>query len=235
MDDGELIRLLGERQDEEAFRELYARHSAPVCALLCRLVGRNGDAADLLQETWLRAVRHLTLFRGQSAFRTWLTGIALNCYRDWRRRHARDGETADANGLHAAPRDTDETAAIGQILGRLHPEHREVLVLHDIESFTHEEIAAALELEPGTSKSRLARARRAFRQRWHGHLTTEEDLFPEDLERLARARADIAPPPDLEARTVAALRERGLVRPRRGRLTSISLAAAARLLERFRH
>jgi RNA polymerase sigma factor (sigma-70 family) len=167
MDDGELIRLLGERQDEEAFRALYARHSAPVYGLLCRLVGRNGDAADLMQETWLRAVRHLALFRGQSAFRTWLTGIALNCYREWRRRHARDVEMADANGHPAAPRDADETAAIAQILGRLHPEHREVIVLHDIEGFTHEEIAAALEIEPGTSKSRLSRARRAFRQRWH--------------------------------------------------------------------
>jgi RNA polymerase sigma-70 factor (ECF subfamily) len=167
MDDGELIRLLGERRDAEAFRALYARHSAPVYGLLCRLVGRNADAADLMQETWLRAVRHLALFRGQSAFRTWLTGIALNCYREWRRRHARDVETVDGNGHHAAPRDADETAAIAQILGRLHPDHREIIVLHDIEGFTHEEIAAALEIEPGTSKSRLSRARRAFRQRWH--------------------------------------------------------------------
>ena len=53
------------------------------------------------------------------------------------------------------------------MLAALPPEHREVIVLHDVEGFTHEEIAAALEIEPGTSKSRLSRARRAFRQRWH--------------------------------------------------------------------
>jgi len=62
----------------------------------------------------------------------------------------------------------DEMAAINQVLALLPYEHREAIVLHDIEGFTHEEIAAALEIEPGTSKSRLSRARRAFRQRWQG-------------------------------------------------------------------
>ena len=75
--------------DEEAFRLLYGRHTPAVHGTLVRLVGRTADAADLMQETWLRAVRHLALFRGQSAFRTWLTGIALNCYRVCLRRHSR--------------------------------------------------------------------------------------------------------------------------------------------------
>jgi RNA polymerase sigma factor (sigma-70 family) len=167
MDDDELIRRVAERQDEEAFRVLYSRHTASVHGLLCRLAGRSGDASDLMQETWLRAVRHLALFRGQSAFRTWLTGIALNCYREWRRRHARDAEMADADARPGLTRAADEIAAVAQVLAALLPEHREVIVLHDVEGFTHEEIAAALEIEPGTSKSRLSRARRAFRQRWH--------------------------------------------------------------------
>ena len=136
--------------------------------VLCRLAGRSADASDLMQETWLRAVRHLGLFRGQSAFRTWLTGIALNCYREWRRRHARDGGPFNGD-THAAPAVTpDEAGAINAVLARLTTEHREIIVLHDIEGFTHEEIAGALEIEPGTSKSRLSRARRAFRQRWQG-------------------------------------------------------------------
>jgi len=121
-----------------------------------------------MQETWLRAVRHLGLFRGQSAFRTWLTGIALNCYREWRRRHARElpAMTADAR---AAPNSaSDEVVAIGAALAALSVEHREVLVLHDIEGYTHDEIAATLEIEAGTSKSRLSRARRIFRDRWRG-------------------------------------------------------------------
>ncbi len=116
----------------------------------------------------MRAVRHLTLFRGQSAFRTWLTGIALNCYREWRRRHARELTASDAD-LQAAPGSaSDDLAAIRQALAGLTAEHREVIVLHDIEGYTHDEIAAALEIEAGTSKSRLSRARRAFRERWRG-------------------------------------------------------------------
>jgi len=138
-----------------------------VHGLLCRLAGRQGDAADLMQETWLRAVRHLSLFRGQSAFRTWLTGIAINCYREWRRRHARDAALDEPDARPARPRAADEITAVAQVLAVLPPEHREVIVLHDVEGFTHEEIAAVLEIEPGTSKSRLSRARRAFRQRWN--------------------------------------------------------------------
>jgi len=167
VDDEDLLRRVVQR-DEEAFRVLYARHSAPVYGMLCRLSGRNSDAADLLQETWLRAIRHLSVFRGQSAFRTWLTGIALNCYREWRRRHVRDDSLADADPRPALPRAAGEIAAVSQVLATLAPEHREAIVLHDIEGFTNEEIAAALEIDPGTSKSRLSRARRAFRQHWHG-------------------------------------------------------------------
>jgi RNA polymerase sigma-70 factor (ECF subfamily) len=168
LDDSELIRRVGERRDEEAFRVLYARHTGPVYGLLCRLVGHSADASDLMQETWLRAVRHLGLFRGQSAFRTWLTGIALNCYREWRRKHARDLPTARVD-IRAAPGSSaDDIAAIGLALAGLTAEHREVIVLHDIEGYTHDEIAEVLEIETGTSKSRLSRARRTFREKWRG-------------------------------------------------------------------
>jgi RNA polymerase sigma-70 factor (ECF subfamily) len=165
--DDELIRRVAVR-DEDAFRALYGRHTAAVYGLLCRLVGRPADAADLMQETWLRAVRHLSLFRGQSAFRTWLTGIALNCYREWRRKHMRDFPVDDPDARPSPAKWSDEIAAIAQVLALLPYEHREAIVLHDIEGFTHEEIAEALEIEPGTSKSRLSRARRAFRDRWQG-------------------------------------------------------------------
>jgi RNA polymerase sigma-70 factor (ECF subfamily) len=166
MDDEDLVRRIADGNDEEAFRVLYARHTAAVYGLLYRLVGRTADASDLMQETWLRAVRHLALFRGQSAFRTWLTGIALNCYREWRRRHARDVPMPYSNGRAAHTSEEDEVAAVHQILACLAPEHREVIVLHDIEGYTHEEIAEALEIETGTSKSRLSRALRTFRERW---------------------------------------------------------------------
>jgi RNA polymerase sigma-70 factor (ECF subfamily) len=168
-----LIRRVADRQDEEAFRILYARHTGAVYGLLCRLAGRSSDASDLMQEAWLRAVRNLCLFRGQSAFRTWLTGIALNCYREWRRRHSRELLAAGDDLFRRTAYDAswakaEDTAAIHQALAGLSFEHREVIVLHDIEGHTHEEIAVALEIEAGTSKSRLSRARRAFRDRWRG-------------------------------------------------------------------
>jgi len=163
-----LIRRVAGARDEDAFRALYGRHTGAVYGLLCRLVGRPTDASDLMQETWLRAVRHLSLFRGQSAFRTWLTGIALNCYREWRRKHAREFPADDPDTRPSPAKWSDEIAAIAQVLALLPYEQREAIVLHDIEGFTHEEIAEALEIEPGTSKSRLSRARRAFRDRWQG-------------------------------------------------------------------
>ena len=169
MDDSEAIRRVIEGREEDAFRVLYARHTPAVYGFLCRLTGRAADAADLMQEAWLRAVRQLALFHGQSAFRTWLTGIALNCYREWRRRAighvSESGHEPRAPGIVPA----DGTVAVAETLDRLSDEHREVLVLHDIEGFTHDEIAAALGIEPGTSKSRLSRARRAFRDVWQGH------------------------------------------------------------------
>lgn len=89
MDDEQLARRVGQA-DEDAFRELYGRHSGAVYGLLCRRGGPDCDASELLQETWLHAVRHLPLFHGQSDFRTWLTGIALNCHRESRRRHSHE-------------------------------------------------------------------------------------------------------------------------------------------------
>jgi len=121
-----------------------------------------------MQETWLRAVRQLGLFRGQSAFRTWLTGIALNCYREWRRRHARELPAITADARATPDSASDAVAAVNAALAALTAEHREVIVLHDIEGYTHDEIAATLEIEAGTSKSRLSRARRIFRERWRG-------------------------------------------------------------------
>jgi RNA polymerase sigma-70 factor (ECF subfamily) len=171
--DEELIRLIAERQDQDAFRVLYARHTAAVYGLLCRLVGRAGDASDLMQETWLRAVRHLALFRGQSAFRTWLTGIALNCYREWRRRHAREMPVPSSGVLRSQGSTGDDIAAVHQILACLAPEHREVIVLHDIED-------TRTKRSPPRSRSRRdveerpSRARRTFRERWRATVEPQQ-------------------------------------------------------------
>src|SRR5262245_28819930 len=109
-----------------------------VYGFLCRLTGRAADAADLMQEAWLRAVRQLALFHGQSAFRTWLTGIALNCYREWRRRAARHLALSGHQRVEGLTGVADADLAVTDILNLLSHEHREVLVLHDIEGYTHD-------------------------------------------------------------------------------------------------
>lgn len=164
MTDQELIDRFVRRRDERAFRALYALHTPAIYGLIRRLAGPATDVADdVLQETWLRAAMAMSAFRGDSAFRTWLTGIALNCYRERRRRwlnasHDAVPEIAVASRASAVD--------VADVLDALSAEHREVLMLHDVEGYTHEEIAAALGIETGTSKSRLSRARALFRERW---------------------------------------------------------------------
>jgi RNA polymerase sigma-70 factor (ECF subfamily) len=161
--DEDLIRRFVTARDESAFRELYARHSPAVFGLLCRMAGGRADASDLLQEAWMRAAGGLHGFRSTSQFRTWLTGIALNCYREWRRAARRAEVESDSESVTVPDtRGLDVESA----LGTLAPPFREVLVLHDVEGFTHEEIARAIGIEPGTSKSRLSRARHMFRACW---------------------------------------------------------------------
>jgi len=166
-----IARFLRDR-DGLAFRDLYRRHTPAVYGLICRLTGgREADAADLLQDTWVRAAKGLGGFRGDAQFRTWLTGIALNCYREWRRAQAIDARAdADDDRLSDLEARADtRSAEIGQVVQALPPAYREVLVLHDVEGCTHDQIAEALGIEPGTSKSRLSRARRLFRAWWqHG-------------------------------------------------------------------
>ena len=164
-EDGALARRFAAARDEAAFRALYRRHAGAVFGLLLRLTGgQEGDAADLLQEAWLRAAGAMGAFRGHSRFRTWVTGIALNCYREWRRHQRPEEPLTDAPD--AGGRGDPRGAEIEEVLRALPPRFREVLVLHDVEGYTHEEIAGALGIEAGTSKSRLSRGRRLFRAGW---------------------------------------------------------------------
>ena len=160
--------------DERSFAGLYRRHSPAVYGLLCRLVGPfESEAGDLLQETWIRAASRLTVFRGEATFRTWLTGIALNCYREWRRRAGRHPivELDDVITLTEPDPDPD----VRRVLNGLPAAFREILVLHDVEGYTHDEIARLIEIEPGTSKSRLSRARELFRRRWLTRVGADHD------------------------------------------------------------
>jgi len=157
-----------------AFDALYARHARRVYGLVIRLLGPLRDHADdAFQETWIRAIQRLPEFGGRSRFATWLCGIAVNCCREERRRRSAAAPAADATWDPLADEARDggrpwidpaEAMDLARAIARLAPGYREVLVLHDVHGFTHEEIAAHLGVEAGTSKSQLSRARRAVRE-----------------------------------------------------------------------
>ncbi len=158
----ERVRLDG---DEAAFRSLYRRHTPRLFQFALRLLaGNEHDAEDVVQETWLRAVERLGEFRWESSLGTWLGGIALNCCRGlYRRRDRHWLELRDDDSVVAPPRETLDAIALERALETLAPGYRTVLVLHDVEGFTHEEIGQRLEISANTSKSQLSRARRALR------------------------------------------------------------------------
>lgn len=122
--------------------------------------GRRAEAEDALQDAWLRATPRLPEFRGESSLRTWLAGFVVNCCRERRRRRE-----ADAAPPNDPARDdlVADRLDLERAIAALPDGHREVFVLHDLEGFTHEEIAARLGIVPGTSKSQLSRARSALR------------------------------------------------------------------------
>lgn len=164
--DRELADLVVQRGDEDAFRLLYRRHTPAVYQFVLRLVGGNvQEAEDVIQETWMRAARGLEGFRWKSALRSWLTGIALNRVRELARKKKRSLVEVDAKWeFPAASTDPGEKIDLDRALELLPPGFRTVLVLHDVEGFTHQEIGARLDITDGTSKSQLHGARKAMRR-----------------------------------------------------------------------
>ena len=164
--DHALAQALLLRGDEAAFRQLYARHTPRLFQFVLRVVGgAEHDAEDVVQETWIRATQALGSFRWDAAFATWLTGIGLNVARGLLRREGR--WDAPPNGL-AEPQGMavphGERIDLERALALLPAGYRTVLLLHDVEGYTHEEIGERLGISPGTSKSQLFNARRTLRR-----------------------------------------------------------------------
>jgi len=157
-EDRRLVARFLDARDERSFRALYRRHAGTVYGLALRLCGgRAAQAEDVAQEAWVRATRGLGGFRWGSRLGSWLCGIAVNVWRE----SCREGFVGEppAEAVVAPRADGD----LGRIVAGLPPGARAVLVLHDVEGYTHAEIGALLGIEDGTSKSQLAKARAAVR------------------------------------------------------------------------
>lgn len=159
--------------DVRAFERLYRRHAARMLGVIARLVGgAQARAEELLQDTFVRAWQRLGGFRHESRFSTWLHRLAVNtALMDLRAARSRpeghaDGEPDERMG-HAAE-NPGLRMDLSRAVASLPPRARAVLVLHDIEGWQHQEIAAELDMAVGTSKAQLHRARALLRQRLEG-------------------------------------------------------------------
>jgi len=162
-DDVALVERYLRARGEDAFRALYRAHTPALYALAMRLTGGDHvEAEDLVQESWVRAVRELSSFRARSALRSWLCGLLVNVRRErirveWREVDAPDIEAAvDTSG-------PDDALDLERAIGTLPEGARDVFVLHDVYGYTHREIAEMLGIVEGTSKSQLTRARTLLR------------------------------------------------------------------------
>ena len=158
---------LAGKGDAVAFERLYRRHSARIHSL-CRRMLNPEMADDVTQDVFVRAWQKLHLFRGESAFGTWLHRLAINVVLAKRadaakqRNRFSDDETIWERAA-AKPYAGDVRMDFEAALAKLPEGAREIFVLHDIEGYKHEEIANLLGVSAGTSKSQLHRARMALR------------------------------------------------------------------------
>lgn len=157
--------------NRQAFGTLVRDHQARVFHFIRRLLGGADDAADLTQETFLRAFQALPRWRPEARFQTWLLQIARNAALDalrQRRRHPDEPLQAHAEPLDPAPsplhrlQSARDLALLERLLAELPHEQREIILLREMEGLSYDELAVTLQIAPGTVKSRLARAREAL-------------------------------------------------------------------------
>ncbi len=175
--------------DADAFGEIVRRWERRIYALAFGMLGREEDARDATQETFLAAFRNLRGFRGEAKVSSWLHRIAVNqCITRQRRARVRSESALeeeaerDAASFTAAAHESparraearERTLAVRRAVSALPPDLRQVIVMKEFEEMTFQEIAQVLELPQSTVKSRLYTALRQLRMRLEGHAVEEQ-------------------------------------------------------------
>ena len=157
--------------DDAAFEELYRQHAGRVYALCLRLSGDATQARELTQDVFVRVWERLDSYRGESAFSSWLhclaVNVALMAHRgDARRlRRVEAAESIDDAPARGEPGAAGTDIDLERAIAALPEGARTVFVLHDVEGYRHDEIAAMTGTAPGTCRAQLFRARRLLRER----------------------------------------------------------------------
>lgn len=183
--DEELVRG-AQAGDPNAFSALVNRYALTLTRLASSMLSTDADAEDVVQETFIGALRRMPSFEGRSSVKTWLTRILLNriakLYRSKRVRRSAsidamldDGAQPGAASskrlsVASATGSVDSRVDVGQMLDALTPEHREVLVLRELQGLSYEEIAQTLGVPRGTVESRLHRARHQLKVKFEGYM-----------------------------------------------------------------
>ncbi len=177
----ELLVRRAKQGDLTAFDQLVKRHYQRIYALAFQMLGDAEDAADATQETFVKAFERLGSFRGKATFFTWLYRIAINTCKDWLRRprplpFSQLEEPEDPSEptlpLPAEPnpgeiwRQREQAELVWWVLRQLPEEAKTILVLCDMQGLSYSEVAEVLGIPEGTVKSRLHRARQAFKEIW---------------------------------------------------------------------
>ncbi len=161
--------------DAAAFDALVQQHAQRVFRLAFAMLGSREDAEDVQQETFVRAFRRLSTFRGDSSFGAWICSIAARlCLTRRRRARRAEGFTcqlpdhllSSTGDPHQRLLEREAAARVQQALADLSPPDRLLIVLKCIEGLSHDEISRILRCSPGSSRSRLSRAKKLFRQRY---------------------------------------------------------------------
>ena len=156
--------------DTDSFNQLVKRWERPIFALAYRTLGREEDARDITQETFLRAFRALGGFKGDAKFSSWLYRIALNLCRDWMRKDRRTPLVAAPEGVEieqlAADRQPDRNGrrsggacrahrGVAAAMEKLPPEQRQAIILKEYHGLTFQEIADLMKCPLSTVKTRV--------------------------------------------------------------------------------
>ena len=184
--------------DRNAFEELLLANQKNVYNLALKMTGGEEDALDISQEAFLKAYRQLGAFRGESRFSVWLYRLTYNLCIDFLRKKPRagvvsltqqdDDDTRDIEipDVRELPEDRlirkETRKTIVECMDKLGSRHREILVMREITGMSYIDIASVLEINEGTVKSRLARARASL-----ANILVEKGTFPDNY-RLNRQR-----------------------------------------------
>lgn len=157
--------------DRRAFERLYRQHVTRVFSLCARMVNDRTRAEELTQDVFVRAWDKLNLFRGESAFGTWLHRLTVNVVLNDRKTEGRqrsrfedDEEGSAVDSLPSRPATPGDRMDLEMAINKLPKGARRVFTLHDVEGYKHEEIAEMLGVTTGATKAQLHRARMLLRE-----------------------------------------------------------------------